>query len=120
MLYGQYKFDVDLAREIVADGRTAIEIDAEDVKHALEWAEIHRPHLAHIDTKYPGIIAHYWHPSPDGELLQGHVLIDGHHRAAKLYESQEVFYAHVLSEDESKCVTMRSPLVPQEQIAVQE
>lgn len=109
MLYGQYKFDVDLAREIVKDGRATFELDTEDVEHALKWAEIHRPHLEHIDTKYPGIIAHYWYTNPEGEILHGHVLVDGHHRAAKLYESQQPFYVHVLSEEESKQITVRCP-----------
>ena len=108
MLFDTYKFDVDLARKIVADGRASVELEPDDVKHSLEWAHIHRPHLDHIDTRFPGIIAHYWHKSGD-EILHGHVLIDGHHRAAKLHEANMPFFVHVLSEDESRQVTMRSP-----------
>lgn len=108
MLFDTYKFDVDLAREIVSDGRPSHELEPEDVAHSLEWARIHRPHLDHIDTRYPGIIAHYWYTDGD-ERLHGHVLIDGHHRAAKLHEAGLPFFVHVLSEDESIRVTMRSP-----------
>jgi hypothetical protein len=110
MLFGQYKFDVDLARSIVSDGRAAVELHPDDVQHALEWAEIHEPHLAHVDTQYPGIIADYWYREPNGELLHGHVLIDGHHRAAKLHGARQAFFVHVLTEEESRRVTLRSPV----------
>ena len=83
MIFDLYKFDVDLARTLVQDGRESHLLDDEDVSHALHWANIHPPHLAHVDLKYPGIVAHYWYPEEDGSLLQGQVLIDGHHRAAK-------------------------------------
>ena len=109
MIFDTYKFDVDFARQIVSDGRASIELDPEDVKHALEWAHIHRPHLEHVNTRYPGIIAHYWH-QVDGDLRQGHVLIDGHHRAAKLYEAGLPFYVQILTEDESRLVALRTPL----------
>lgn len=110
MLFNQYKFDVDQAREIVSDGRVPVELDNQDVQHSLNWSHIHRPHLAHVNTQFPGIIAHYWYPGTDGQRLHGHVLIDGHHRAAKVFESNEPFYAYVLTEEESRTVTMRSPM----------
>ena len=110
MLFNTYKFDVDLARKMVADGRPSIELEPDDVKHSLKWAHIHRPHLSHIDTRFPGIIAHYWHKLDD-EIVHGHVLIDGHHRAAKLYEANQPFFVQILSEDESRQVTMRSPVL---------
>lgn len=110
MLYDTYKFDVDLAREIVADGRPSVELEPDDVTHSLEWAHIHRPHLNHVDTRFPGIIAHYWHKA-EGEVMHGHVLIDGHHRAAKLHEAGRAFFVHILTEDESRQVTMRSPVI---------
>ena len=108
MLFNTYKFDVDLARSMVADGRSSVELEPEDVVHSLEWARIHRPHLNHVDTRYPGIVAHYWHKMGD-EILHGHVLIDGHHRAAKLHEANQPFFVYLLSEDESRRVTLRSP-----------
>lgn len=108
MLFDTYKFDVDLARQIVSDGRKAVELEPEDVAHSIEWAHIHRPHLDHIDTRYPGIVAHYWY-NDGNEVLHGHVLIDGHHRAVKLHEANRPFFVHVLTEQESKRVTLRSP-----------
>lgn len=109
MIFNLYKFDVDLARTLVADGREKFLLDDEDLTHALEWATIHRPHLDHVDLKYPGIVAHYWYPEDDGSLLQGQVLIDGHHRGAKAQRDGVPFYIQLLTEDESRQVTMRAP-----------
>lgn len=109
MLYNQYKFDVDLALSIVADGRETFELDEEDLRHAVEWAEIHPQHLDHVDMRYPGIIAHYWYTESDDTVLHGHVLIDGHHRAAKALAQGSVFRVVVLSEEESERVTLRAP-----------
>ena len=109
MVYNLYKFDVDLARDIVADGRAAFELDKEDVAHALKWAHIYPEHLPHVNLKYPGIIAHYWHPEKDGTMLHGTVLIDGHHRAAKAQKLGVTFCVQVLTEEESRRVTLRTP-----------
>jgi hypothetical protein len=109
MLYNLYKFDVDLARKIVDDGREAMELEPDDVKYSIEWSRLHQEHVKHVDVRYPGIIAHYWYPAQNGEVLQGHVLIDGHHRAARTLELGIPFFVHVLSEDESRQVTVRSP-----------
>jgi hypothetical protein len=109
MIFDLYKFDVDLARSLVSDEREVFELDQEDVDHALDWARIHKPHLEHVDIQYPGIIAHYWYPNKDGIVLHGHVLIDGHHRAAKTKELGLPFFVRVLSEEESRQVTMRAP-----------
>lgn len=113
MIYNLYKFDVDLARTIVADGRESLELEPEDVQHSLDWSRIHPPHLAHVDVQYPGIIAHYWYPEPDGTVLHGHVLIDGHHRAAKTVELDLPFFVRILTEEESNKVTVRSPDIEQ-------
>lgn len=109
MIYNLYKFDVDLARSLVADGRESLEMDEEDVTHALEWAEIYPQHLDHVNLKYPGIVAHYWYPEDDGSLLQGQVLIDGHHRAAKAQQLGIPYFIQLLTEEESRQVTLRSP-----------
>ena len=109
MYFDLYKFDVDLAREIVAGDRERFELDPDDVKYAVEWSSICKQHLAHVDLKYPGIVAHYWFPEKDGTILKGTVLIDGHHRAAKSLEAGEPFFVYVLSEDESRRVTVRAP-----------
>jgi hypothetical protein len=111
MLFGLYKFDVDLAVSLVRDGRLSVELPEEDVRHSLEWSEIYPQHLDHVDLRYPGIVAHYWYPEKDGTLLQGHVLVDGHHRAAKAAQLGVPFYVYVLSEEESQKVTLRAPTI---------
>jgi hypothetical protein len=62
-----------------------------------------------VDLQYPGIVAHYWFVTKDDELLHGTVLIDGHHRAARALREGVPFYVRVMSEQESKQVTMREP-----------
>lgn len=109
MFYDQYKFDVDLARELTSDGREAFLLEKDDVEHAVAWAHIHEPHLDHVDLTYPGIVAHYWYVTEEDEVLHGTVLIDGHHRAARALRDNVPFYVRVLSEEESKQVTMREP-----------
>lgn len=111
MFFDQYKFDVDLARELTADGREAFLLEEDDVQHAVAWSHIHRPHLDHVDLKYPGIVAHYWYVTENDELLHGTVLIDGHHRAARALRDGVPFSVRVLSEEESKRITMREPEV---------
>lgn len=109
MFFDQYKFDVDLAREITSDGRATFLLENDDVEHAVAWAHIHKPHLDHVDLQYPGIVAHYWYVTKDDELLHGTVLIDGHHRAARALRDGVPFYIRVLSEEESKQITLREP-----------
>ncbi len=111
MLFDQFKFDVDLARKLVADGREAVELEPEDVKYAVEWSHICQEHLAHVDVRFPGLVAHYWYPEEDGTLLHGTVLIDGHHRAARTLELKIPFFVHVLTEEESQRVTVRAPVM---------
>ena len=112
MLFDQFKFDVDLARKLVTDGRASVELEPEDVKYAVEWSHICEQHLAHVDVRFPGLVAHYWYPEEDGTLLHGTVLIDGHHRAAKTLELKIPFFVHVLTEEESHRVTVRAPVTP--------
>jgi hypothetical protein len=109
MIYNRYKFDVDLARKLTSDGRESYLLEKDDVEHAVAWAHIHEPHLDHVDLQYPGIVAHYWFVTKDDELLHGTVLIDGHHRAARALREGVPFYVRVMSEQESKQVTMREP-----------
>ena len=113
MLFDLFKFDVDFARTLVADGREPVELEPEDVKYAVEWSCICSQHVAHVDTRFPGIVAHYWYPEQDGAHLHGTVLIDGHHRAARTLELNMPFYVHVLTEEESRQVTVRAPMVAQ-------
>ncbi|MCA9089323.1 MAG: hypothetical protein KDA90_11910 [Planctomycetaceae bacterium] len=108
-LKGMYKFDVDLAHETVRDGRDPVELDRDDVDYCLDGCRIHEQHLDHVDTKYPGILAHCWYPLPDGTIAHGHALIDGNHRAARCRRDGIPYYAYLLTEEESRAVTLRSP-----------
>lgn len=106
----RYLFDVDLARQLVQDdGREAVEVDEASVRQSVEWTVIHPEHVGHVNTKYPGIITHVWYPLPNGERVHGHLLIDGNHRAARCLELGIPFFAHVLSEDESRQIVLKSP-----------
>lgn len=109
MLWNSYKFDVDLAREIVSDSRQAVEMEPDDVQYAVDRCHIYPQHLPHVDIQYPGIVAHYWCPQEHGPALHGTVLIDGHHRAARTLQLEVPFYLYVLSEAESRRVTVRAP-----------
>lgn len=106
---GMYLFDVDMARELVADGRQPVELEPEDVAFSVDNSRIHLQHLAHVDLKYPGIIAHYWYTTPDGEELVGHVLIDGHHRAARALQEGVPFWVYLLTADESRQILLQAP-----------
>lgn len=112
MFFDLFKFDVDLARKIVADGREPVELEPDDVKYAVEWSHICSQHVAHVDVQFPGIVAHYWYTESDGTILHGTVLIDGHHRAARTLELNIPFFVCVLTEEESLQVTVRAPVAP--------
>jgi len=112
MFFDLFKFDVDLARKLVADGRESVELEPDDVKYAVEWSHICSQHVAHVDVQFPGIVAHYWYPEDDGTILHGTVLIDGHHRAARTLELNIPFLVYVLTEEESLQATVRAPVTP--------
>ncbi|MCA9050962.1 MAG: hypothetical protein KDA89_19630 [Planctomycetaceae bacterium] len=111
--YGYFKrayvFDVDLARKIVADGREPIELDRNDVEYSVEISRIYPQHLDHVDPQYAGIVAHLWGPGEDGNWLHGHLLIDGHHRAARCLRDDLPYFVHILTEEESQRVLKRGP-----------
>ncbi|MBI1311540.1 hypothetical protein GC176_09550 [bacterium] len=104
-----FLFDVDLAREIVSDGREPIELEPDDVRYSVDTSRIYEQHLDHVNPKYPGIIAHIWYPEPDGNVLHGHVLVDGHHRAARCLRDELPYYVHILSEEESRTILLKAP-----------
>lgn len=108
-----YRFDVDLARELVLDGREPVELEPDDVRFSVDTSRIYEQHLPHVDTKYPGIIAHIWYPEPDGNVLHGHVLIDGHHRAARCLQLEKPFFVHILTEQESRAILINGPDIEQ-------
>ncbi len=104
-----WKFDVDEARKIVNDGREAVELEPEDVQFSVDVCRIYPQHVKHVNPEYPGIIAHIWYPEPDGTVAHGHLLIDGHHRAARCLELERPYYVHILSEEESRRVMIDGP-----------
>lgn len=98
----RFKFDVDRAFKIVADGREPVEVDEESIRRALKRTRIYKEHLEHVDLKYPGIIAHVSCVTPEGDFASGHALIDGNHRAARALDLGVPFFAYVLTEAESE------------------
>jgi hypothetical protein len=105
----QYLFDVDLARELVQDGREAVEVEEESVRFSVETSVIDSEHVKHVNPKYAGIIAHIWYRTAEGETIAAHLLIDGHHRAARCLQLGLPFNAYLLSEEESREILLRSP-----------
>src|ERR1051325_4897609 len=83
-----YEFDVDRARELVRDGREPIEIEEESVRENLTLTDIDDDHVEHVNTTYPGIIAHVFYRTAEGEEIQAHLLIDGTHRGARCLKDQ--------------------------------
>ncbi len=104
-----WRFDVDLARQCVNDGREVVELEPDDVKFSVEVCRIYPQHVKHVNPVYPGIIAHIWYPEPDGNVAHGHLLIDGHHRAARCLELERPYYVHILTEEESRAVMIDGP-----------
>lgn len=104
-----YKFDVTLARELVLDGREPVEVDNESVRQSVEETRIYPEHLPHVDTQYPGIISHVWYPLDNGELVSGHLLIDGNHRAARCLQLGIPYFAYLLTEEESRQILLKTP-----------
>lgn len=109
--YGYLKrawvYDVDEARKIVSDGREPVEMDAADVAYCVDNSRIHEQHIDHVDVRWPGILAHLWGPGRDGSIQEGHLLIDGNHRAARCLRDQVPFRAYVLTEMESERILLR-------------
>ena len=104
-----YEFDVERARRFVSDGREALEIDEESVLASVEECLIDAEHVEHVDPAIPGIIASIYYRPPGEESVQAHLLLDGHHRAARCLRDDLPFFAYLLSEEESKEIVLRSP-----------
>jgi len=104
----RFIFDVDLARKIVSDGRSPMELDRDDLRFAVETCHVNRNHVPHVDPTIPGIVSYVFFPQDD-EIVQGHVFIDGHHRAARALQLDQPFFVHVLTEAESQQIVLRSP-----------
>ena len=104
----QYIYDVDRAREITSDGRKPVEVDPESVRYSVDNCRIHDDHVPHVNTTYPGIIAHLQYVTAAGERVKAHLLIDGNHRAARCLQLGIPYMAYVLTEAETKAVLIRS------------
>ncbi len=105
----KYLFDVDLARTIVQDGREPVELEEADTRFCVKTSELDDCHIPHVDPAIPGIISHIWFQDDDGAIVHGHVLIDGHHRAARCLQDQIPYRIHLLRESESRAIVLRSP-----------
>jgi ubiquinone/menaquinone biosynthesis C-methylase UbiE len=106
---GLYLFDVDKALQIVGDGREPVELEPDDVRFSVNTYPVSRDHVGHVDASRPGILAHVWYPAEQGTTIQGHRLIDGHHRAARCLDEGVPFLAYLLSEQESRAVLLMGP-----------
>lgn len=102
-----YVYDVDLARKIVSDGREPVELERDDIAYCVDNSRIHKQHVDHVNTKYPGILGHLWGPGVGRIRVHGHVLIDGNHRAARCLRDGLTFKACLLTEEESEQILKR-------------
>src|SRR5436305_1162295 len=50
---GLYEFDVDLARDLVQDGRESVEVDDDSVRTSVAGSEINKSHIARVDPSIP-------------------------------------------------------------------
>jgi hypothetical protein len=108
-LRGTYVFDVDLAREIVQDGRGPIDLSTSDLRYCVANSHIHKHHVPHVDLRFPGIMACVFFTNADGVEEQGHLLIDGNHRAAKSLRLGVPYRFYLLTEKESRRILIRAP-----------
>jgi hypothetical protein len=109
---GRYEFDVDRARALAADGREPVEVEDDSVRDSVRWSVIDDAHVGHVDPAIPGLIAHVRYTADDGEVIHGHLLIDGNHRAARCLRDGQPFFAYLLTEDESEAILLDSPGPP--------
>lgn len=104
-----FKFDVDLALQIVNDGREPVQVDPESLRHCLRHTEVDEQHLPHVSIGRPGIIAHVTYHLDDGQTIVAHLLIDGNHRAARSLKDGLPFFAYLLDADETTRTLKRAP-----------
>jgi hypothetical protein len=102
-----YVFNINLAKELVLDGREPVEVEEESVRYSVETSNLVEEHIAHVDPDRPGIIAHVSYTKSDGEIIRGHVLVDGNHRAARCMQLGRPFFAYILTPEESEQILLR-------------
>jgi hypothetical protein len=100
---------VNLANELVRDGRQPAELEEESLRYCVETTDLIQEHIGHVNPERPGIIAHVKYTTADGEIIHGHALIDGNHRAARCLQLGRPFFVYILSEEESERVVVRRP-----------
>ncbi|MEK6257637.1 MAG: hypothetical protein AABP62_03370 [Planctomycetota bacterium] len=104
-----FKFDVDLAIQIVSDGREPVEVDDDSLRNTLLKTEVDERHLPHVNIGRPGIIANVTYRLDDGRTVTAHVLIDGNHRAARCLQEGRPFSVYLLTEEETTRTLLRAP-----------
>ena len=104
-----FKFDVDLAIQIVSDGREPVDVDDDSLRLTLLKTEVDEQHLPHVNLGRPGIIANVTYPLEDGQTITAHLLIDGNHRAARSLKEGRPFCVYLLTEDETARTLLRAP-----------
>ena len=102
-------FNVNLANQLVRDGRESVELEEESVRYCVDTTDLIEEHIGHVNPDRPGIIAHVKYTTADGEVIHGHALIDGNHRAARCLQLGRPFFVYILSEEESERVVVRRP-----------
>jgi hypothetical protein len=102
-------FNVNLANEIVRDGREPVELEDESLRYCVDTTDLIPEHIGHVNPERPGVIAHVSYTTADGEVIRGHALIDGNHRAARCLELGRPFFVYILSEEESEQIVVRRP-----------
>ncbi len=94
-------YDVEKAKEIVADGRRVEQVPIEALSLLLAVSEYEEAHLAHVDAGKPGII---------GQRFSGPFLLDGVHRAASSLREKRPFPAFMLTPQETLSCLMSQDL----------
>lgn len=97
-MFNALTFDVSRAREIVRDGRGAVEFNPASLRSSLTSRGVDKAHAAHVDGSEPGIVARI-RLRRDG--AEGTVFIDGGHRGEQALREGRPFYVYLLTEAET-------------------
>jgi hypothetical protein len=113
----QYEWDIDMAKEIVADGREVYSCPIERLKSAVDYPVVPgqfsligvgvlEEHLDHVDPTMPIILGRI--PGQTGVLP-----FDGHHRIARcIRDNIPEIPCVILTEEESERCNLRRPYIP--------
>jgi hypothetical protein len=96
---GSSVFDVEKAKQIVADGRRPVLVPADALAPFLAASHYEEAHLPHVDPDRPGIL---------GQRFSGLFIVDGVHRATRCLHEQRDFHACVLTQQETlSCLVLQ-------------